>query len=143
LVKYLQQVGRGLRPTANKSKCIILDNVGAHIEFELPNADRDWNIEFEGVSITRKKRESGSKNIEVEYKERSFDEGADELCLIDDIENNNVIETPKEEWKEADDALLKTLYIDRQCSISIISTVFNKEEQSIKERLIELNLLEE
>ena len=63
--------------------------------------------------------------------------------MIDDIENNNVIETPKEEWKEADDALLKTLYIDRQCSISIISTVFNKEEQSIKERLIELNLLEE
>ena len=45
--------------------------------------------------------------------------------------------------KEADDALLKTLYIDRQCSISIISTVFNKKEQSIKERLIELNLLEE
>jgi hypothetical protein len=45
--------------------------------------------------------------------------------------------------KEADDALLKTLYIDRQYSISIISTVFNKEEQSIKERLIELNLHEE
>ena len=143
LVKYLQQVGRGLRPTADKSKCIILDNVGAHIEFDLPNADRDWNIEFEGVPIVRKKREASSKNVEIEYRERSFDEGADELCLVDDVENSNAIEISKEEWKEADDALLKTLYIDRQCSISIISTVFNKEEQSIKERLIELNLLEE
>lgn len=39
LVKYLQQVGRGLRPTNGKNKCIILDNVGLHLTFGLPDED--------------------------------------------------------------------------------------------------------
>ena len=38
LVKYLQQVGRGLRTTANKENCVILDNVGMYARFGLPDA---------------------------------------------------------------------------------------------------------
>ena len=43
-------------------------------------------------------------------------------------------------WKEEDDLLLKTLYVERKCSIDIIAKVFNKEEELINERLKELNL---
>ena len=41
LVKYIQQVGRGLRKNGDK-KCIILDNVGMYSRFGLPDEERDW-----------------------------------------------------------------------------------------------------
>ena len=142
LVKYLQQVGRGLRLTAGKCKCIILDNVGAHIEFDLPNAERDWEVEFEGISTIRKKRILQGKVV-TESKERKFEEGTDDLYLIDDVEGYEAqVNIIKYDWKEEDDILLKTLYIDRKCSITVISSVFNKDESLITERLSELNLLE-
>lgn len=140
LVKYLQQVGRGLRITENKCKCIILDNVGAHIEFSLPNADRDWNVEFEGQVVLRKKRNS-SKVKETHSVERSFDEGADDLCLIEELgHNDNSIEIVAPIWNEEDELLLKTLYIERKCSLDIIATVFNKDESFIKEKVTALKL---
>lgn len=46
LSKYLQQVGRGLRPHKGKAKTIILDNVGHYYLFGLPNQDRDWRRMF-------------------------------------------------------------------------------------------------
>lgn len=51
LSKYLQQVGRGLRPNPNKEKTIILDNVGMYYMFGLPNEDRDWQKMFKGGQV--------------------------------------------------------------------------------------------
>lgn len=48
LAKYLQQVGRGLRPTSGKEKTIILDNVGMYFMFGLPDEDWDWEAFFAG-----------------------------------------------------------------------------------------------
>ena len=48
LSMYLQQVGRGLRPNKNNSKCIILDNAGMFEKFGLPSVERDWNEHFLG-----------------------------------------------------------------------------------------------
>lgn len=60
LSKYLQQVGRGLRPHTDKSTCIILDNVGLCYRFGLPDQDRDWQTMFsEGQG--RYKLEGSSK----------------------------------------------------------------------------------
>lgn len=142
LVKYLQQVGRGLRPTSGKGKCIILDNVGSHIEFDLPNADRDWQTEFEGVSSPRKKHSQSAKHVDIEYKERTFDEGSDDLQLIDEVQGQFPEEVNIATWKEEDDNLLKTLYIERQCSLNVIASVFNKDDAAIRERLNELNLIQ-
>lgn len=50
LVKYIQQVGRGLRKSGYK-QCVILDNVGMYTQFGLPDADRDWKSYFEGKGI--------------------------------------------------------------------------------------------
>lgn len=144
LVKYLQQVGRGLRPTEGKSKCIILDNVGAHLEFALPDSDRSWEDEFVGEPKQRKKRSSSAALRESSSKERSYDEGAEELGLIEDVEASKDINencSNPVEWEDTDDNLLKTLYVDRNCSIELIATVFNQDVASITNRLIELELI--
>lgn len=48
LSMYMQQVGRGLRPMRNGSKCIILDNAGMFKKFGLPSDSRPWAKHFYG-----------------------------------------------------------------------------------------------
>ena len=48
LAKYLQMVGRGLRPCKGKQCCTIIDNVGLYRTFGLPSVDRDWGAFFLG-----------------------------------------------------------------------------------------------
>ena len=48
LAKYLQMVGRGLRPCHGKQCCTIIDNVGLYRTFGLPSVDRDWGEYFLG-----------------------------------------------------------------------------------------------
>ena len=139
LVKYLQQVGRGLRPTKGKSKCLILDNVGAHLEFSLPDADRDWNAEFIGDdNISRKKISTSILKASFDPVERSYEEGHDSLQLIEDIHSTVDVMSPS--WSEDDDVLIKTLFVDRCCPISIIASVFNREEAEVLTRIEELKL---
>ena len=51
LTKYLQMVGRGLRPCKGKQCCTIIDNVGLYRTFGLPSVDRDWGYYFLGKDI--------------------------------------------------------------------------------------------
>lgn len=51
LAKYLQMVGRGLRPSNGKQCCTIIDNVGLYRTFGLPSADRDWEYYFLGWNL--------------------------------------------------------------------------------------------
>ena len=48
LAKYLQMVGRGLRPNKGKECCTMIDNVGLYRRFGLPSGERDWNYYFLG-----------------------------------------------------------------------------------------------
>lgn len=48
LARYLQQVGRGLRKSAGKENCMLIDNVGLYRLFGLPTVERDWQAMFEG-----------------------------------------------------------------------------------------------
>ena len=48
LAKYLQMVGRGLRPSKGKNNCMIIDNVGLYRVFGLPSQIWDWQSAFEG-----------------------------------------------------------------------------------------------
>ena len=143
LVKYLQQVGRGLRPTVGKSKCIILDNVGAHLEFALPDSERSWEEEFVGEPKQRKKRYLSNITRESSLKERSYDEGSEELGLIEDIEvANDYVDKSQyvSTWNDEDDNLLKTLYVERNCPVEIIASVFHQDESFIEKRIKELEL---
>ena len=84
LVKYLQQVGRGLRITAKKQECIILDNVGMYSRFGLPNARRHWKQHFLGRNVEEEPKKVVSKGT---GKSRNVDlsEGTEDMELIQDI----------------------------------------------------------
>ena len=140
LVKYLQQVGRGLRPIKGKGKCLILDNVGSHIQFGLPDAERDWNIDFVGNPQEQLRRNSPSSREQFNLKDISFQEGSDELHLIEDINETEAPSIQKEDilWSESDDALLKTLIIERKCSLEVVASVFRKNIVEIENRLRQL-----
>lgn len=146
LVKYLQQVGRGLRLTSNKSNCLILDNVGEHLEFGLPDADRDWNTEFVGVPYRKKTHSVVSSVKTFGAMGRNFEEGDEELDLVQDIVSpvETVVKTDDyvAGWSEQDDSLLRTLYIEKKCQLSVLASVFDVEENIVKKRLITLNLID-
>lgn len=48
LAKYLQQVGRGLRKSAGKETCVLIDNAGLYRLFGLPTVVWDWEAMFRG-----------------------------------------------------------------------------------------------
>jgi superfamily II DNA or RNA helicase len=143
LVKFLQQIGRGLRPAKGIQKCIILDNVGDYFEFGLPDEERDWNLFYNGSEQIKGSRISGKKEkIERTIIEPLFDEGNEELVLISEapIISQNISES-KREWTENDDVLLKTLYIERNCPIDVISLVFKRNEEEVQVHIKELGLI--
>lgn len=69
LVKYIQQVGRGLRVSKYKERCIILDNVGALHDFGLPDVDREWRSHFLGIK--KKHQVSFNEDSDEETKEKT------------------------------------------------------------------------
>ena len=85
LVKYLQQVGRGLRITESKEHCIILDNVGMYSRFGLPDARRHWNYHFLGHEVDEEPpRRSLSKGTgKSRYVDMS--EGTEDMELIQNV----------------------------------------------------------
>ena len=48
LGKYLQQVGRGMRPAENKQRTVILDNARMFVKFGFPSDKRSWISFFNG-----------------------------------------------------------------------------------------------
>ena len=63
LAKYLQMVGRGLRPCKGKPCCTMIDSVGLYRTFGLPSVDRDWGTFFYGLKDERIK---GLKNNDLD-----------------------------------------------------------------------------
>lgn len=87
LTMYLQQVGRGLRTTEGKTKCIILDNVGMYSRFGLPDANRHWMAHFLGHEFD----ESPQKRIfgnygDYYYQEPDLTEGNEDMLLIQETD---------------------------------------------------------
>lgn len=107
LVKYIQQVGRGLRKNGDKH-CIILDNVGMYNHFGLPDSDHPWEDYFYGRTIPRPtpNNHSERESADVICRERDFSEGSERMLLIqnaefpsseqhDQIQDNVDISVPK------------------------------------------------
>ena len=86
LVKYIQQVGRGLRKNGDK-KCIILDNVGMYATFGLPDADHPWEVFFEGEEMQKRTSNHGEnmRHIDSEPREVDMSEGNEEMFLVQDV----------------------------------------------------------
>lgn len=89
LVKYIQQVGRGLRRNGDK-RCVILDNVGMYARFGLPDDNRPWEEYFEGTLESQYKVSCNSLDkccIKNGFPpEKDLSEGLDKMRLIQQIE---------------------------------------------------------
>ncbi|MCC8038994.1 MAG: DEAD/DEAH box helicase [Bacteroidales bacterium] len=98
LVKYLQQVGRGLRKNGDK-RCAILDNVGMYRRFGLPDSDFDWQHYYEGEEGNAgiQKISAGCTRREGEPRVVDMREGDEEMVMVQDAEIINLQKTPKEE----------------------------------------------
>ncbi len=86
LVKYLQQVGRGLRITENKQECIILDNVGMYSRFGLPDARRHWKYHFLGHDVEDEEDpKRGASKGTGRTRHVDMSEGTEDMELIQDV----------------------------------------------------------
>lgn len=122
LVKYIQQVGRGLRKNGDK-QCLILDNVGMYGRFGLPDDDRPWNQYFDGMPHSDDFKSSTIFNDSSFYigdiREQDLSEGTEELRLIQNINistdqkfivpNNGVTDTSKD-GNDVDEIKSKTIF---------------------------------
>lgn len=93
LVKYLQQVGRGLRPTENKENCIILDNVGMYSRFGLPNARRHWKQHFLGKDVVEESKQERQR-VGAGFRDVDLSEGTEDMELIQDV--NDMVDIDSE-----------------------------------------------
>lgn len=94
LVKYLQQVGRALRPNGRK-QAIILDNVGMFKRFGLPDANRKWAYHFKGIDVDECGYDEEHDNEYTNNVSRLNDisEGCEEMVLL----NGKHLEQEEEE----------------------------------------------
>lgn len=58
LAKYMQMIGRGLRVHPQKKLCILIDNVGLFRMFGRPNASRNWDNMFQGITTGKGQRDA-------------------------------------------------------------------------------------
>ena len=138
LVKYIQQVGRGLRKNGDK-KCTILDNVGMYSRFGLPDEERDWESFFYGEEkeTTSTKGYSRNNGSLREYVETDLSEGNEEMILIQDLEVPKVVEEVVEEISTVIPVIptedITTHTTDNIYRFSIKSKTFNSGKYFIEE----------
>jgi len=110
LVLYLQMVGRGARPKADGSDCILLDNAGCSLEHRLPNSPREWSLNPNiNPSNPGKKHKVVGKRADG-----SFTEDETEMAFLELIEM-----TPEEYAMNMDGGIEKSEKLneeyDKQC----------------------------
>lgn len=138
LVKYIQQVGRGLRKNGDK-RCIILDNVGMYSRFGLPDEERDWESFFYGEEKETTSTKGYSRNNASlrEYVETDLNEGNEEMILIQDLEIPKVVEEVVEETSTVIPVIptedIPTHTTDITYHFSIKSKTFNSGKYFIEE----------
>ena len=99
LALFMQQVGRGLRPCAEKEKTIFLDNVGLYNRFGLPDTERVWEDYFngiEGVEERSHKASNDNKTTKQYTREADLTEGQEQVHLIhSSLDTNFLLERAK------------------------------------------------
>lgn len=96
LALYLQQVGRGLRISPNKSKTIILDNVGLFNRFGTPMSDRRWKFHFVGHDEGEGYNDGSGISRDIDFDEDhnyapDYTEDDEEMQVVEHAEGNKQI----------------------------------------------------
>ena len=132
LVKYVQQVGRGLRRNGDK-QCIILDNVGMYSRFGLPDENRDWEAYFYGNETEQETAKTYTNHTSISNCEQIMDisEGNEEMILIQEPEA--VIDEPEIFKKDINREEFIAENVDNTRHFSIESKSFNSGKYIIEE----------
>ena len=101
LAMFLQQIGRALRPSKNKEKAVILDNVGLYNRFGTPEANRQWRHHFMGSKCVGDGGYNDGSSYDtgfelVEY-EPDYSEGSEEMLLVDHAERGHQVHSDESE----------------------------------------------
>ena len=95
LAKYLQQVGRGLRPCRDKQETVILDNSRMFVKFGLPSEGRMWQWHFNGDPL-----------VKNEYKQEN-EEYERQLNLVCSFSNEMMVKIDHETAKMAEELVMQ------------------------------------
>lgn len=108
LAKYLQQVGRGMRPCKGKVKTVILDNARMFVKFGLPSETRMWQFHFEGNPLVNN---NYKKDDEIREMYLSHICGSsDEMMVMIDKDVKNIAEMLAIKESEKDLGMGKVKY---------------------------------
>lgn len=101
LAKYLQQVGRGLRKSAGKEACMLIDNVELYRIFGLPTQPWNWKAMFEGrmagkgsLPVRMNCDNTGATPLVVELSAETVRDGG-ELVMV--MEHDRLLSSIKEQ----------------------------------------------
>lgn len=100
LAMFLQQIGRGLRISADKDKGLILDNVGLYNRFGTPMANRRWHYHFIGHESDTSVYNDGSgitRDILFEERVPDYSEGDEQMTIVEHAEGGRQIRSDKSE----------------------------------------------
>ncbi len=126
LAMYLQQVGRGLRPS-NGKRLIVLDNVGLVHCFGLPDVNRNWRAYFEGKNYVEEiDLQHGMSNEDMPRDIIPIEEGHEEVVML--------YETDGEQVKTEEDSIYEQLNLEDEIDIAI-----TKAEQEYRQREFVIN----
>ena len=98
---YLQQVGRALRISPNKSTSVILDNVGLYNRFGTPMANRHWRSHFVGSVNEGGDFNDGSglrRDIIFDSdseREPDYSEDDEQMAIVEHAERGKQVRTEK------------------------------------------------
>jgi superfamily II DNA or RNA helicase len=59
LVKYIQGVGRVMRPDGVKKKAVLIDHSGCVLQYGYPDEDREWTLEGNAEAKFKEKQDKG------------------------------------------------------------------------------------
>ncbi len=92
---YLQQVGRGLRISENKTISIILDNVGLYNRFGTPMSNRHWRYHFEGHDGGEGYNDGSGITRDISFEEHDrtpdYSEDDEEMVVVEHAEGNQQV----------------------------------------------------
>lgn len=136
LVKYIQQVGRGLRKNGDK-RCVILDNVGMYSRFGLPDEERDWEAYFYGEEKGNTTNQSRSYRGNTEIHDSAdvdMSEGNEEMVLIQDVKlPNNISDSCVSNDKEKNGSQSSIDEVGTTIHFSVLSAPFYMSKYAIEE----------
>lgn len=130
LSMFLQQVGRGLRISEGKEKCLFLDNVGLYNRFGFPSTKRKWHYHFLGHEEEEPKRTGNGELGSNRRREKDLTEGNEEVFLIETVSELKFEKQRAQEVFNIINELNNFLIYRDDYSLRLLESEFSKNDES-------------